>query len=141
MRRSYVLVLAGLLALACSNDDADLPAPPPSSTVVARFNLGTNGLPALLDIPFPSDAYRKVEGGRHVEASATFQDAVARRGPLGALYGAVHERVLAILGAALKNDGATVSAIAPYTTQANTGELAAAHDAIEAAPAKRLAWD
>lgn len=84
----------------------------------------------------------KVDGaeGKHVGSAAAFREvAQNKRGPLAAVYGPAYDKVKNLLGPAL--DGAEIVGLAPYTTQKVTGELYALRDALEAAPAPKLAWD
>lgn len=78
--------------------------------------------------------------GRSVYASSDFE-AVAKRkeGALGPAYGAAYDKAMGIVGGALGQDA--IVAIAPYVTQSITGEIYALRDAIESAPAPKLAWD
>ena len=76
----------------------------------------------------PSSDFRAVAGGDHSTATrTTYADAIAK--------------ARAALAPALAADGAEIVAIAPFTTQADTGVLFAMRDALEDAPAPKLAWD
>jgi dienelactone hydrolase len=83
----------------------------------------------------------KDDQGRHVAASPSFHEAIARRGPLGTLYGSVNEKALELLAPALSKDAASIVALAPYTTQKNTDELLTAHDSMASTPGAALGWD
>ncbi|HSO35093.1 MAG TPA: hypothetical protein VLT33_21345 [Labilithrix sp.] len=84
----------------------------------------------------------KREAGGEIAASADFtKTAVRKEGPLGPLYGAAYEKVMAAIGPALAADQASIIALAPYTTQKVTGELYALRETLEAAPAPALSWD
>jgi dienelactone hydrolase len=62
-------------------------------------------------------------------------------GAVGALYTSAYATAASVLKASLATDGATIVAIAPYTTMKKTPELFAMRAALEAAPAPTLAWD
>ena len=81
------------------------------------------------------------ENGGAIAASADFtKTAIRKEGPLGTLYGAAYDKVMAAIGPALAADQASIIALTPYTTQKVTHELYALRDALEAAPAPPLAW-
>lgn len=77
----------------------------------------------------------KDTGGHPLAATADFVAASKHGGALGAAYGDAFDKASAIVG------GASIVAIAPYTTQKVTQELYDLRDALEAAPAPQLAWD
>lgn len=81
----------------------------------------------------------KDASGRALAATNDFRAATRGEGPLGGVYGPAHAKAAALLGAALGGDA--IVALAPYTTQAVTGELFALRDEIEASPAPTLSWD
>ncbi len=82
------------------------------------------------------------ENGGEIAASADFtKTAVRKEGPLGPLYGAAYDTVMAAIGPALASDQASIIALTPYTTQKVTGELYALRDTLESAPAATLSWD
>jgi dienelactone hydrolase len=83
----------------------------------------------------------KDESGRSLGSTADFARAIQRTGALGAIYGDAYDKALGAIGGALAGDGATIVALAPYTTQNVTGELYALRDALESAAAPTLSWD
>jgi hypothetical protein len=81
--------------------------------------------------------------GRAVTASADFAGLVAgaATGPIASLYGPAIQAVQSALGTALATDGATVVAIAPFTTHDMTKDLFQMRDTVEDLPVTPLAWD
>ncbi|MEA2749879.1 MAG: hypothetical protein QOI41_4022, partial [Myxococcales bacterium] len=63
---SFLLPIAIPTVIAASACSSDASATPASTGVQPRFRLGKETLPAFLDVPFPSDVYRK--DGRFVSA-------------------------------------------------------------------------
>ncbi len=66
---------------------------------------------------------------------------VSADGAVGTTYGQAYSSAKSILATNLATDGATIVAIAPYTTMHKTGELFAMREALETATAPTLAWD
>ncbi|MEO8874904.1 MAG: hypothetical protein ABI461_04890 [Polyangiaceae bacterium] len=59
----------------------------------------------------------------------------------GAIYGKALGLARTLLASTLKTDGAAIVGIAPFTTNAQSGELYQAREIVEAAPAPTLKWD
>lgn len=79
--------------------------------------------------------------GRPLLASEDFKLARSKQGPVGAVYGAAYDKVVAALSGALATDNAEIVALAPFTTQSITKDIFAMREAIEAGPAPTLLWD
>jgi hypothetical protein len=83
--------------------------------------------------------------GRALLPSADMQavasGAASATGAIGTLYTQAYTRAAAILTSSLATDGASIVAIAPYTTMKKTEELFTLRAALEAAPVPTLAWD
>ena len=85
---------------------------------------------------------KRENGAGDIGATSDFtKTAVGKEGPLGAIYGAAYDKVMASIGGALAADHASVIALTPYTTQKITQELYAIRDSLEPKPAPALAWD
>src|SRR5579859_2266714 len=76
----------------------------------------------------------KAADGRAVTASADFQKVQSGDPSAPAAYTGAYTKVKAALASALASDGASIVAIAPYTTNAMTRPLYALRDALEGAP-------
>jgi hypothetical protein len=85
----------------------------------------------------------KSVAGAHLVASADFQSLLSgkRTGAIGTLYGGAIDKVQAALSGALASDGATIVAIAPFTTQSISSEMLKLRESLEAMPVPKLAWD
>jgi hypothetical protein len=85
----------------------------------------------------------KTTAGMNVAPSADFTNVASgqRAGSIATMYGSAIDAVNAALGSALASDGAKLIAIAPYTTMANTGEMFALRESLDAMPAPALKWD
>ena len=83
----------------------------------------------------------KTTDGKPVQASADF--AKVQQGASGApaVYASAYKTVTADLSSALARDGATVVALAPFTTHDMARQLFALRDGLEAAAAPPLTWD
>jgi dienelactone hydrolase len=81
--------------------------------------------------------------GKALGASLDFQNAVngARTDANAALYAAAVAKVKTALGSALASDGASIVAVAPYTTQSQSSQLFTLRDTLESQPAPTLHWD
>ena len=83
----------------------------------------------------------KTSDGRAVQASKDFQAVQSGAASAPAAYTAAYPKVASALQSALAGDGATVVAIAPYTTNAMSKPLYALRDTLEMAPAPKLTFD
>jgi hypothetical protein len=85
----------------------------------------------------------KGTSGAPVTASPDFQGVVAaaQTGSIATMYQAAIAQAQSMLGSALAPDGAQIVAIAPYTTNAATGEMFALRTSLETMPVPALAWD
>ena len=83
----------------------------------------------------------KTADGKPVQASADFAKVQQGASDAPALYVKAYKTVTADLGSALSKDGATVVALAPYTTHDMARQMYAVRDGIEAAAAPPLTWD
>ena len=85
----------------------------------------------------------KDASGKPLAPSVDFQDAVnSKRSDANAkLYQAAVAKVKTALASALASDGATIVAVAPYTTGSPSSQLFTLRDKVETQPAPTLAWD
>ncbi len=83
----------------------------------------------------------KTTDGRPVKASADFQAVASGAASAPAVYTAAYTKVAADLAGALATDGATIVAIAPYTTNAMSKALYALRDTLEMATPPPLKFD
>lgn len=83
----------------------------------------------------------KTTDGRAVAPSADFQKVQSGASSAPAVYTQAYSKVTSLLSSALAKDGATVVAIAPFTTNGMAAELFTLRDRIEAAATPALKWD
>ncbi len=85
----------------------------------------------------------KDTNGHAVTASADFAGVAAGTAPgaIGAAYVTAYKTASAALATSLAGDHATIVSLAAFTTMKKSNELFAMRDALESAPAPKLAWD
>lgn len=83
----------------------------------------------------------KTTDGRAVMASSDFQKVQQKGSGVPAVYATAYAKVTTLLSSALGKDGATVVAIAPYTTHDMEKQLYKVREGIETASAPVLKWD
>ena len=75
------------------------------------------------------------------DMSAVAAGSVSADGAVGTVYAQAYTAAMKVLATNLAADGASIVAIAPYTTMKKTNELFALREALETAPTPTLAWD